>query len=424
MAKPIVPFRELYGADPPEPKHPESDLLPPGSPYGVIGTSAVDIAEWPERMEPAWSWTKLNEPNIDDLEWIAVTSFSPTRRHKEPGMPTLYSDFQGAGAINAEGLGSAINERMGRYEELIPLKKYRGPNGELHVGPNPPEEYRIIKRRDGRPDTSWQAIVPADQPWHLQVLNAKKEVVYGSHGRTWSQVIPGEQRTDCQGCHAHWKPDPIPFSETFAATAEYQRHIKRLRKVKTVVWNRDIEPLGLGVPMSPWGKQLPEYPNFEFSEVRPFRTQIQDFDDNPKWAQHAELVRFWIDTGMMYAVARTDGSVPPPDSRIGPYRDSMPPTLVITPCYDRVVVGACDPWSGIDKSSLSVALDGVELVADMREDADEETWTLPRAVAEGTIVATVADNHGNVTSLERIITPSDFAEPATPSVSTQAQLSP
>jgi hypothetical protein len=71
---------------------------------------------------------------------------------------------------------------------------------------------------EGNPDTSFLAKIPADTPFTFQMLDRNGLVL--TMAQTWHQLRPGEARWDCGGCHAH-SQQPLPFEQTFAATAGY-----------------------------------------------------------------------------------------------------------------------------------------------------------------------------------------------------------
>jgi hypothetical protein len=61
-----------------------------------------------------------------------------------------------------------------------------------------------LKDRQKNPDTSWQAKVPAETPFLIQMLDKNGMTITSE--LTWRALKPGEIRTDCGGCHAHSIP--------------------------------------------------------------------------------------------------------------------------------------------------------------------------------------------------------------------------
>jgi hypothetical protein len=88
MGKQLVSFAEIYGIDrPPMPTCPKTDLLPPGSPFALIGTSAVDINEWvlvPKSnplANPLLVTTDESDPARDPY-YVRILAFNPTMDRK------------------------------------------------------------------------------------------------------------------------------------------------------------------------------------------------------------------------------------------------------------------------------------------------------------------------------------------------------
>src|SRR5207237_5929035 len=72
---------------------------------------------------------------------------------------------------------------------------------------------------DGNPDTSFLAKIPAKTAFTFQTLD--KDGMVLNMAQTWHQVMPGEVRNDCGGCHAH-SQKPTPFAKTAAAKPDYK----------------------------------------------------------------------------------------------------------------------------------------------------------------------------------------------------------
>jgi hypothetical protein len=312
MGKQVASFKDIYGVDkPPVPTGARDSKLLAGSPFGTIGTSSVDFHEW---VQPSQWESKLIEMKNDEAEYVRILAFNPTTMKSLDGVEETHGTRTGTPHHNREGFWSEFNERMGYYGE-IPLKKWRTPEGALYLGPNPPVGSTRIVREDGRADSSFAVQIPANQPWSFQLLNAKKEAIYGSTAQTWHQVIPGERRTNCQGCHAHWRPDQVLFEETVAASDEYP--VQRLERITTVVYERDIKGKVPGLDQRPWDKDNPWDP--KSGARRSFASSVQDLDDEEGLTEpQRQRLRAWQDTGFMAAAAGIT-----PDSKRGPYADTM-----------------------------------------------------------------------------------------------------
>lgn len=346
MARPVIPFSEIYGLSaPPVPEAPRADDLPPGSPFAVVSTSSMS---WPEVVKPSFERAVMDNFTLEQTQYIRVLAFNKT---------TSYDAFNfyrattaAGGNENADGFNSAYNERTGAYDD-VPLWKYRQLDGGVHYGPNPPAGSVPILDPEGKPDTSFRIQIPADQPWTFQVLDAKKQAV--ATAQTWHQLIPGEHRT-CGGCHTHHGKVPFPFEASFAATPEYET--RRLDAIRIATYDRDIKPIvdrtGVAINRLGWTQGLKWYNSDETA-----------VDDDPRLtSSDAEMIRLWIDTGMMSegkyrnykklagVVERTVTET----DKIGPFADSQGPTVAHAVFADQVILGLFDPQSGIDISSLSV----------------------------------------------------------------------
>jgi hypothetical protein len=210
MAAPVVPYAAIQGvASPPRCESKKTPLLPPGSPYGLVGTSEIYAPEITTSgsLDSHRKMIPVDPEEIEYIRFLYFMYFNPsTRLYFHRGRQGAFQEFKkvsqderegprGLPFSNNEGFAHYFNERTGSLGDVT-LKKWRNP---------PPGSTRIMAA-NGKPDSSFQAFVPADQPWSVQLLNAKGEAIYGTTAPTWHQVRPGEQRTDCRGCHQHWKP--------------------------------------------------------------------------------------------------------------------------------------------------------------------------------------------------------------------------
>src|SRR5262249_10638063 len=95
----------------------------------------------------------------------------------------------------------------------IPVRKFgTGKPGASGPGGQPLD-------RDGNPDTSFLARIPADTAFTFQTLD--KDGMVLNMAQTWHQLRPGEVRNNCGGCHAH-SQRPTLFKDTFAARPDYR----------------------------------------------------------------------------------------------------------------------------------------------------------------------------------------------------------
>jgi hypothetical protein len=215
----VVPYSAIHGvAEPAEiawlpndgTLHPE---LPPGTPYGLVGTSSfykresypggssptvydgLDVFNTSELLQSSnWLWQGSDAGKYDHADIWAVRLVS-----LEPNTHRAYGPNAGRQFINH------AYERM-RILGEIPLRKFAA-------------DGRPILDPEGNPDTSFLAKIPADTPFTFQTLDRHGAVL--NTAQTWHQVRPGEVRTDCGGCHAH-SQQPLDFERTAAARPDYQ----------------------------------------------------------------------------------------------------------------------------------------------------------------------------------------------------------
>ena len=220
--RPLVPYSSIYGMAEPAaiPFLPndgtESALLPPGTPYGLVGTSSF----YKRNTTPG-----RGKASFDGLDPFNTSENGASSNWGTQGADAgLYTnqDIYAVRVVATEAVahrsyGPAIgNNRIYGFrnhaeaERLrilgeIPLRKTDGQG-------NP------VMDVDGNPDTSFLVKIPADVPFTFQTLDKDGLVLNSS--QTWHQLRPGEVRTDCGGCHAHAQVG-TDFSFTAAAQPGY-----------------------------------------------------------------------------------------------------------------------------------------------------------------------------------------------------------
>jgi hypothetical protein len=431
MPLPVVPFGRIYGMGddwrPPTPTGAKSADLPPGSPYAELGTASTDWFELAGKNasfiggEGRYDQTDIHAGvNPADIEYVRVLTFNPTMAYRGLKYPNyVLGEIGRSHTANYEGFHSQINERTGFYETLIPVKKYRKPDGTIHYGPNPPSGSTQILGPDGQPDTSWKCYVLADQPFAFQALDVEGRTLFTA--QTWHQLRPKEKRVDCGGCHAHNKPFPHQFSETFAAADEYAA--LKLDRAKYIVYQRDIKPLYDAHQIDPGPEPWKTAGQAYFSKKA---TAPPAFTDAERRLWYA-----WIDTGLMAAGNHFGDPTKPilPEHEQGPYADVVPPTLALDTLEGSTHVGVGDVQSGVNWSSISIKSTepfgglaaGEELVGLFTRNGD--VLTAPHTAA-GMFAITARDNqqakdennqpwgeYGNLTTLRRTVS---LVEPPPP----------
>ncbi|HVM95187.1 MAG TPA: hypothetical protein VMT89_02305, partial [Candidatus Acidoferrales bacterium] len=221
----VVTYRAVHGVDEPAllPWLPNDGSqhaqLPAGTPYGLVGTSSFYKRESFPGYVPSWSdfFDGLDAFNTGEngqsSNWFVQGSDAGKYSNSdiwavrllamEPNTHRSYGP--NGGPSGGQLFFSHAMERL-RILGEIPLRKFDGDN-------NP------ILDAEGNPDTSFLAKVPANTPFTFQMLDRNGLVL--AMAQTWHQVRPGEQRSDCGGCHAH-SQQPLLFSTTRAAQPDYQ----------------------------------------------------------------------------------------------------------------------------------------------------------------------------------------------------------
>ncbi|PYK99825.1 MAG: hypothetical protein DME19_07265, partial [Verrucomicrobia bacterium] len=198
--------------------HPD---LPPGTPYGIVGTSSFYKRESFPGVVPSWSnfYDGLDSFNTSEngqsSNWEYQGSddgkYSNSEIHAvriiamEPNSHRSYGPNSGGPYNDGNHYVSHARERL-RILGEIPLRRF-DTNGAPILDP------------EGNPDTSFMAKIPADTPFSFQMLD--KDGLLLTMAQTWHQVRPGEVRNNCGGCHAH-SQQPLLIENTFAGKPGYK----------------------------------------------------------------------------------------------------------------------------------------------------------------------------------------------------------
>jgi hypothetical protein len=205
----VVPWKAVHGTDEPATlpwlpndgtAHPD---LPPGTPYGIVGTSSFYKRESFPGVVPTWSnfYDGLDSFNTSEngqsSNWEYQGSDDGKYAHSEihaVRIIAMESNSHRSYGPNSGGPSNDGNHFVSHARERLrilgesPLRKF-DPNGVPILDP------------EGNPDTSFMAKIPADTPFSFQMLD--KDGLLLSMAQTWHQVRPGEVRNNCGGCHAH-----------------------------------------------------------------------------------------------------------------------------------------------------------------------------------------------------------------------------
>jgi hypothetical protein len=266
----------------------------------------------------------------------------------------------------------------------IPVRKWITPDGSMHVGSQPAGSTPLLAT-DGRPDTSFAAYVPGNQCWTFQLLDSTGKAIPFGTAQTWHQAIPGEQRTNCQGCHNHWQPDQVQFEDTAAARPDYEK--LWLRTAERIEYRKHIQPIEqrTGIVIGP-------KPYQQASGPKAFHSSQWALLSNPDLTA-AEVLTLakWCDTGFMAGTTLNDGTPIVESMGAGPWKDTMPPTLSGASLSDRLVFGSLDPDSGVDWLTLEIR-DSSGAILPHTVSGDMATVAGEPA---GRYVATIRDKQGN-----------------------------
>jgi hypothetical protein len=234
----VVPYKRIYGVDEPRaiPRlrndGSRSPHLPPGTPFGLVGTSSLYKREsYPNGAVPPGSVTATYAGGNDP--WRGLDAFTshgngmPLNWHNQGADAGLYDNAEihairilamepttdrQRGAHSGRRFYSHAMERL-RILGEIPVRKFVAASGAGTTADGQPLD------PDGNPDTSFLAKIPADTPFTFQTIDRHGMVLNMS--QTWHQLRPGEIRHDCGGCHAH-SQQPTDFAATYAARPDYE----------------------------------------------------------------------------------------------------------------------------------------------------------------------------------------------------------
>lgn len=200
----VVSYRDVHGVSRPDilpsldQTGPADPRLAAGSPRALVGTSSMLNREPNEREErfsgPAGrgvhdgNWRVQGaEAGVftdDDIYGVRIVA-TPVKPFTEPHRVT--------DEIKRYLMDARLPEMVGQYGSA------HGERWEI-LGEFP-LAHTDITDRQGNPDTSWSAIVPADTPFLIQTIDKNGMTLLSE--LAWRGLKPGEKRVDCGGCHAH-----------------------------------------------------------------------------------------------------------------------------------------------------------------------------------------------------------------------------
>ncbi|HLH53284.1 MAG TPA: hypothetical protein VKY92_06680 [Verrucomicrobiae bacterium] len=223
----VVSWKAIHGTDTPAElgwlpndgsAHPD---LPPGTPYGIVGTSSLykresfpgDVPPWADFFNglDAFNTSENGQSSnwdyqgSDDGRYWNSNIYAIRIVAMEPNSHRSYGPNSGGPYNDGNFFVSHARERL-RILGEIPVRKF-GTNGAPILDP------------EGNPDTSFMAKIPGDTPFTFQMLDQDGLVL--AMAQTWHQVRPGEVRNNCGGCHAHSQA-PLLIQNTVAGQPGYK----------------------------------------------------------------------------------------------------------------------------------------------------------------------------------------------------------
>lgn len=235
----VVPYKRIYAVD--EPRRldglpndgSDSELLPAGTPFGLVGTSSLYKREsYPNGVVPDGEVTATYAGGNDPWRGLdRITSHGngmPLNWHNQ-GADAGFYDNSEIHAIRILAMEPTTDRQRGHKSGRLffshAMERLRI-LGELPVRKFLDKPAAGIETKsdgqpldpDGNPDTSFLARMPADTPFTFQTLDENGIVLNSS--QTWHQLRPGEIRNNCGGCHAH-SQKPTHFADTYAARSDY-----------------------------------------------------------------------------------------------------------------------------------------------------------------------------------------------------------
>lgn len=203
----VLPYKALYGKDKPNIIYPE--LPATNSATALMGTSSMYNRESRGSNDPFQSrkqrelhdgnWTIQGADagvyNNSDIYGVRIIS-TPAKPYTKP--INKYKHKQRWKNISSLLLDKRLDNVVARYGS------FHGEKWEI-LGEFPLiHKNKGLKDKQGNPDTSWVAKVPADTPLLIQTID-KNGMTLNSE-LTWRALKAGEKRVDCGGCHAHSIP--------------------------------------------------------------------------------------------------------------------------------------------------------------------------------------------------------------------------
>jgi len=229
----VVPYMEVHGVR--EPRRlawhdaalPEDDRVAPGEPVAVVGTSSLynresaplggdpfRASDGRELHSGAWTLQGSEAGVIKNSDIYAVRLIAVSPKPFRSPISRFGANSEDHAAARrylydrredtfVEGYASAHSERWKILAEIPVRKRDAGGN--------------VVLDGRGDPDTSFAVKIPANTPFFFQGIDKNGMTLFSE--LTWRSAVPGEDKTNCGGCHAH-SIARLDFSETAAGRHE------------------------------------------------------------------------------------------------------------------------------------------------------------------------------------------------------------
>ncbi len=226
----VVPFQRIYGVEKPAilpslVDRTDDNRLADGEAAALIGTSSMYNRDPSDRNDRFQSSTSRegNEGNWT-IQGAEAGIFTNDDIYAVRIITTPPKPFTKPISIGRE---RAAWDEISRYLDDDRIRDVVARYGSLHnerweVLAEFPLTHKGSTDTQGNPDSSWIAKIPAETPFFIQTLDRNGMTIISE--LAWRALKPGENRTDCGGCHAH-SIATLPFSSTQAGKAAPIRNV-------------------------------------------------------------------------------------------------------------------------------------------------------------------------------------------------------
>lgn len=222
----VLPYSEIYGQEKPdvlpsvEFNGPEDQRIKIGEAAALVGSASTynrdvfdrgDIFQSNRRRETHdGNWTiqgaVAGEFTNTDIYGIRIVT-TPSKPYTQP-----ISKYDQDKSKWQKVSGYLLDQRLKRV-----VSRHGSVHGERwEILGEFPLTNKGIMDKQGNPDTSWLAKVPAETPFLIQAIDKNGMTLISE--MTWRALKAGEKRADCGGCHAHAIP-ALDFASTQAGKA-------------------------------------------------------------------------------------------------------------------------------------------------------------------------------------------------------------